>query len=228
MNLSSIYKEYNLVNHRTMVKPNYDLSNRETSIRIYIDRKGNLITLGIVDNNYIHWASLTKTEDKKLNEIIFNHIANDEYSIVSQEYLALQTKGIKYEDLRQWYGATLTRDSRYNMAWETPFGHYYGADQIDNNGKYFADDVSQYLVILQERCKFRECDGEYIDILNYYRNILLQNDDDLYYQQIKPLAEMLQKEDYLKVSTNTEIRELYLQCMNIISSLYNCYMSAVK
>lgn len=228
MDLSNIDKEYNLVNQHTKVESNYDLSSRQSSIKIYIDRKGNLIILGIVDNNYIYWASLTNTDDKELNEKIFNHIANDEFSIVSKEYLALKTRGIEYKDLCQWYSATLVRETKNNMAWKTPFGHYYGTDQINNNGSYFANDVCHLLGTLQSSCEFRECNGEYIKVLDHYRNLLLQNDDYSYYTQIKSLEEILQKEDYLKVSKNIEIRELYTQCMDIISQLYNCYMSAVR
>ncbi len=231
MDLLEIYKEYNLVNDQTMVKANYDLSKRETSIQILIDRNGNLIILGVVDNNYIYWASLTKTEDKHINEIIFNHLANDPYDKVSHSYQALRTKGIEYEDLKHWYQASLVRESKDNMVWKTPFGHYYGADQIENNGKYFANDVSRFLANLQERCEFRECNGEYIKVLEYYRDVLLHNQMDsdyMIYYKVKPLEEILRKEDYLRVSTNSEIRELYIQCIDVIGNLYNRYMSVAR
>ncbi len=231
MVLLEIYKEYNLVNDQTKVEPNYDLSNRETSISILIDLYGNLIMLGVVDNNYIHWASLTKTEDKYLNEIIFNHLANDKYDKVSYCYKAFREKGIEYEDLKHWYNASLIRDSRYNMAWETPFGHYYASNQIENNGKFFANNVSHFLASLQERCDFRECNGEYIKVLEYYCNVLLNNQMDTNYANycmVKPIEEILLKEDYLRVSKNSEIRELYIQCMDLISNLYNRYMTVVR
>jgi hypothetical protein len=117
------------------------------------------------------------------------------------------------------------------MVWITPFGHYYSADQIENNGRYFATDVSGFLVSLQERCDFRECNGEYIKALNYYHSKLLNEQTDKEYSNylnIKPLDGILLKEDYLKVSKKSEVRELYSQCMDIISCLYNRYMSVVR
>lgn len=182
-----------------------------------------------MDNNYIHWASLTKTSDKQVNEKIFNHVANDAFMLVSHEYLALESANIKYKDLRNWFSSRLVREDRHNMAWKTPFGHYYGADQIQYNGKYFAEDVSYYLESLQKICRFREAVGDYSIILRTYLNKLSEDNRDYrYYEEVKPLIGILESEDYLRVSENNEIRELYKKCMDQCANLYNRYMTEVR
>jgi len=219
----------NLVNQKTEEMPNYDLKKRETSIKIYLNLTGNLIILGVVDNNYIHWASITKTNEIEVNESIFNYISNVKYDIVSSEYKALESVNIRYEELKKWYCSSLTRADENNMAWRTPFGHYYGVDQVKNNGLYFAKDVNCFLASLQKLCHYRESNGNYIIVLRGYYDILSGDKGDYaYYELVKPLIGILEQENYLRVSENDEIRKLYVECMNQCSRLYNQYMTVVR
>lgn len=220
---------YNLINSKTKVTPGYDIKGRETSICLYFSKNKDVLIIGRVDNNYIYWASFSKTYDKEQNEAIFNHIANDPFDLVSNEGLVLKSVNFDYDDLRSWYNTELVRTSDCNMAWNTPFGHYYGKDQIRFNGKYFANDVAGFLDVLVERCRFREANGSYEAVLDYSLNELMKKDKDVfYYTKVKYLIEMLTKEDYLVLSNSKHIRRKYILFCESADKLYNLYQSAIR
>jgi hypothetical protein len=221
---------YNLINSKTKVTPSYDLKGRETSICLSFSKNKEVLIIGKVDNNYIYWASFSKIYDKEKNEAIFNHIANNPYDLVSNEYTVLKSVSFAYDDLKLWYNTELVRTtSDYNMAWKTPFGHYYGKDQVQFNGKYFSNDVAGFLDILLERCRFREANGSYEEVLDYSLNELMKNDKDvLYYTKVKSLIEMLIKEDYLVMSDHEHIRRKYILFRETADKLYNRYQSAIR
>lgn len=219
----------NLINKNTKVNPNYDLSNRRTHIELYFNTLNDLLIVGVVDNNYIYWASKTKVYEKEINEEIFNYIENKSFELVSNENSVFKSINISYEELKMWYKTSLVRTSEHNMAWMTPFGHCYGADQIENNGKYFANDVAGYLKDLLRKCKFREAGGSYIKILDYYLDILKKDDNNIYYyKEVEDLIKLLENENYLVVSDNEGIRQKYLLIKQISANLYNQYMSAIR
>lgn len=53
------------------------------------------------------------------------------------------------------------------MLWETPFGHYYG-DNRENNGNYFANDISNFYEELIKKCNFRIGEGFYVVNVNIF------------------------------------------------------------
>ncbi|TCL57152.1 hypothetical protein EDD76_10914 [Kineothrix alysoides] len=227
MNAGEI-EQYNQINATTKAIPNYDLSKREKWIELYFDSLGNVLIVGVVDNNYIHWISKTSIESVKINEVIFNHLANDNYLFVSHISQALKPLGIEFEDLKQYYKVTLIHDKEYGHEWKTPFGHYYGKGQVKDNGRFFANDVKNFLAYIQYKCELRECEAQYSNVLESYIDILSKIDFMYYDSRVKPLQELLEEESYLRISTNNKIKDLYIECMDRISDLYNRYMSAVR
>ena len=113
------------------------------------------------------------------------------------------------------------------MIWETPFGHYYG-DNRENNRNYFSNDISNFYEELIKKCNFRIGEGFYVNILKNYLSILKEDSEYLYYFKIKPLISILECEQYLKLSPNKDVRDLYLECLNECSSLYNKYMNVAR
>lgn len=223
-------EELNLVCEKSAVRPNYDLSGRAPYIKFYFTLAGELILVGEVDNNYIHWLSVTKIDDAGANERIFNHLAGCAwpYPYVSHEYLALRQKGLEYEVLKQAYAARLTPGKEGGTAWETPFGHYYGRDQAENNGRYFAQDVRLFARALQKKCEVRQAGGAYKTILRAYIQAVSAIDFMSYPNEIEPLAGLLAGESYLALSPDKEVRELYYRCREACGQKYNAYMSAVR
>lgn len=220
--------QLNLVNTNTSVSPNYQLEGKINSIVFYINRDNDLILIGKADNNYAYWISKTKASDKETNELIFNHIANDSFQIVSSAYDVFKNFDISEKELETWYCERLLRVQEGDAAWKTPFGHYYGKDQIEHNGRFFAGEIASLLKNLTVQCKFREADGAYEKVLKHYMKILEKGRNDMYYySKIRSLIEILEQEKYLVVSDNEKVRTLYLRIQKEIDILYSQYMTAV-
>lgn len=218
----------NLVCKETAVKPNYDLSKRETYIKLYYTYSREVIIVGTVDNNYIHWLSVTKLDDLEINEQIFNHIANDSYQYVSNESTALKKNKMDYSVLSRSYLAKFNRANDKDVAWKTPFRGDYRKDQIKHNGRFFAGSLSPYFSYLQKQCRFREAGGAYKQVLQYYLSSIEKIDFMRYDADIKPVSDILDSESYLLISTNADVRNLYFECRQLCYTKYNMYMSAVR
>lgn len=224
-------KNLNLVNYSTKVTPNYPVSGEKTNISLYFSKDGRLLIVGKIDNNYIYWASFTNIDDREKNEAIFNYIADESFKIelVSNEHLALKAAGFDYEGLKTWYKTDLDRVSVQNMAWKTPFGHYYGRDQIELNGRYFAGDVAGHLNTLLKRCQFREANGAYREVLDYcFYEVARDSGNPYYYRQVEDLINMLRQEQYLVLSDDDGIREKYLRIFEEASELYGRCQSSER
>ncbi len=221
-------ESYNFVCKDNALQPNYNLSKQGEYIDLYFTLTGEVIIVGAVDNNYIHWLSITKTSDTEINEQIFNYIANQDYQYVSHEYKVLQSRNLDPDMLDNIYKARLIRGNRENVVWETPFGCYYGKDQIQYNGRFFANDIAHFCDKLRKRCEIREMKGIYKTVLQGYISYVSSIKYMRYESDIKPLSELLRNEDYLLMSPNKEVRDLYIQCCNLCRSKYNDYMTAVR
>lgn len=224
-------RNLNLVNRNTRIIPNYDVSKRETSICLYFNRKGKVLIIGRLDNNYIYWASFTNTDDRELNKAIFNYIADDffQVDIVSSQRNVLEFINFPYDALDTWYRTELRRASEDYKAWETPFDHYYGKKPIEDNAESFARDISEHLKTLLTRCQFREANGAYEEILDYCLcELSMDGGNVYYYEQVKEMIYMLEAEQYLILSDQEQIREKYFRFRKEAGRLYNQCQSASR
>lgn len=219
-------KSFNLINENSKVKPNYNLSDNEMYIELYISKEKKLCIVGRIDNNYICWCSLTNIEDKENNEKIFDYIANNKFTVFSYEYKVFGTD--KYEEVQKWYKCRIARTSINGMLWATPFGSYYGLENRKEHGKFFSNDIIRFYDELLQLCEFRVDGKKYVHILEDYLELLRDDREYGYYYKMKPLISILEKESYLRISSDEKIRDLYLKCMNECSTLYNRYMTAVR
>lgn len=224
-------EDLNLVNAKNQKHPNYSLEGKQTSIKVCFNDGGQVLIIGEVDNNYIHWASLTDSDDRETNRDIFNYISKGKFLRVTHSYLALQEAGLTYEEVSKWLQIKLTRKPDCPMAWLTPFEGNYGASpsQLEHNGDFFARDISHYLNQVHKKCEFREAGGAYEKVLDYYLTILQDDGGEArYYEKVRKLEEILRKEDYLFASENPGVRQKYIACRQALSTLYNRYMTAVR
>lgn len=199
----------NLVNQDTAVTPNYELDGKVNSIIIYLNWMNDLIIIGWIDNNYIYWASKTKADDRETNEQIFNRLANGSFETVSQTNKALESIGISYDELNRFY------KERF--------------DRGNENGRLFAYGMEGMLMQMQEKCRAREGDGEYLKVLEKYLKRLTKGKNNPYfYEQEYELIQLLKGESYLLLSKNEQVRNIYFLIQQEIRSLYCTYMSAIK
>ncbi len=216
----------NLINENNKIKPNYDLSNKEVYIELFVNKEKELCLIGRIDNNYICWCSITNIADKDNNAKIFDYIANSKFTAFSHEHKVLGTD--RYVEIQNWYRCEITRASVKGMQWATPFGAYYGSGNIEELGRFFSSDIIKFFDDLLELCEFRISGQRYFNILENYLEILKKENDYSYYYKMKPLISILENESYLRICPDEKIRNLYLECMKVCSSLYNRYMSAVR
>jgi len=215
----------NMVNQNPKVIPNYELNRERTSVDIYLNSNKDLFIIGVVDNNYIHWASLTKTNEREKNEAIFNYIANEPFTFVSSPNL----KGVPtYYNLKEYYRATLKRSSDKG-SWDTPFGVRFGKSEAKYHGNFFAGHVATFLHELQNYCYYREMGGACEIMLDSWIAMLEKGKSDWdCYRRIEPLPKMIEKESYLRVSESETIRKKYLLLCEKLSAAYCRYMDVAR
>lgn len=221
-------KKLNLVNSKSQVKPNYDLSKREKYIKIQLTLDKQLIIIGVIDNNYIYWLSITKLEDKKTNRAIFNYVAKGEYESISSIDRALKQKNLDYGIMKRSYGARFTNAENVGSVWKTPFGHYYSKDNIQDHGKFFARSVCYFYEEMLKKCKIRRANGLYKSLLIQLTIDIEKIDCMAYDSEVKPIQEMLSYEGYLILSSNKDVRDLYSKCLELCNDKYNAYMTNVR
>lgn len=222
-------EELNLITDILQVKPNYSLENITTSIEVYFNDKGQVLIIGVVDNNYIYWGSLTDSNDKEINRAIFDYISQGQIKKVCHFYKVVETAGFDYNEVKRWVKIRLTRKSGEPMYWITPFEGNYAASQVQHNGNFFARDIAGYMKSIHDKCRFREADGAYEKVLDYYLAVLKEDDGNpLYYFKVKNIFEIIQSESYLYGSESSAIREKYCEIVEKLEGLYNRYMSAAR
>jgi hypothetical protein len=94
--------------------------------------------------------------------------------------------------------------------------------------KYMSGEINRFYYLELSKCKYRLMDNYYFKILEGYKKLLTQKENNEYYYEMKPLISLLKSESYLKLSPNEEIRNIYLDCIKECSNLYNRYMSSVR
>lgn len=224
-------EDLNLVNQDTAVTPNYELDGKVNSIIIYLNWMNDLIIIGWIDNNYIYWASKTKADDRETNEQIFNRLAGGSFETVSQTNKALESIGISYDELNRFYKERFDRGNEHETekVWKISSGGYYKKADLQRHGKFFAYNMEGMLTQLQEKCRAREGDGEYIKVLEKYLKRLTKGENNpCYYEKEYELIQLLKGESYLLLSKNEQVRNIYFLIQQEIRSLYCTYMSAIK
>lgn len=228
-------EKHNCLTADIAVIPNYQPDPMNRQIDFYYADHGKLIIVGLADNNYIYWLSVTKLNDTETNRAIFDHISQLEPAILGHEYIALKKTNYTYEKLREFYHDSL-RLAQAQVKWEehllwlTPFGGNYSSDQTKHHGKIFARDICNNYNKLKTLCKFREAGGSYINVMRYYLSIISErsNDPCTDYSQKLELINLIQSEKYLLCSDNSAVRELYIKLEQCCSDIYNAYMSVVR
>ena len=210
------------------VFPNYELNYNEIKIKLRFNNDGKVAVLGYIDNNYLVWFSITSISDYETNEYIFNILMSKTLRKVSSSY---NVNKIRLTD--DWYETSLLFDNQL----------FYGTDLYDgklrfklndywniSDGAIFSNELVKYYQILLKRANFRA--ESYTIILKRWHELLQtkENDDAVkkYFELKDTLIPLVEKESYLLMTTDDEVRKLYLQLRNDVKHLYNSYMSEVR
>lgn len=183
--------------------------------------------VGCLDNNYIGWASITNLDERDLIVTIIDYLLKSKPVLVSSMYSAL---GFRYEEVMKWHKFRITQKlfSVDEYRYYSQATHTYLGDSEMDLAKSITREINTFYYSALSKCKYRVMDNYYFKILEGYKKLLTQKENDEYYYEMKPLISLLKSESYLKLCPDEEIRKLYLDCIKECSNLYNRYMSSVR
>ena len=214
----------NLVTRDKLVKPGYeqDLSSRRTIEFAYLPDNEKVVLLGSMDGSYPYWISETDISDIETNTAIVESMLRKDFSAFT---------GIYGEVSRKLKDCYRRRIRILGNDVNTPFGHGYAKEQPQYWSRFIAGDICSYYKRLKELCGERELEGRYLEFLQAYLKKLeteTTSDPVKDYESKKILMDLVGTEDYLLLSDNRDIRDTYIRIRDVISDLYNTYMSIVR
>ncbi|MCR4646507.1 MAG: hypothetical protein K5695_14055 [Oscillospiraceae bacterium] len=195
-------QKYNCVTPENAVNPKYTPNPADRKIQVYYTDKNQVIIVGVADNNFIHWLSVTKMDDLATNRAIFTEITANEPKLYGHLYLAVEKTKYSYEKVEGMYSAELRQA-------EMIVPHYEETKKL---------------------CKMREMRGKYIEILRCYLDMLSVTTGDARadYDQYKVLIKLIKSENYLRLSDNDTVRKLYQQLEARCFRIYQDYMTEAR
>lgn len=214
----------NLVSRYGLVKPGYrqDLSSKRIIDFAYLPDDEKVVLLGSMDGSYPYWISETDIGDIKTNTAIVETMLREDFSSFT---------GMGGEIHRKLKNCYRRRILVSGNDVSTPFDHGYAKEQPQYWSRFIAGDICYYHKRLRKLCRERELDGRYLEFLQAYLNKLetvTDSDPVKEYESKKILMDLIRSEDYLLVSDNRDIRHIYIRIRDVISELYDAYMSIVR
>ena len=194
--------KHNCVTAENADEPRYQPDPANRKVRVYYTDREQVIIVGVADNNFIYWLSVTNMNDLAKNRVIFAEITGKEPARYSHLYLALKKTKYSYEAVRGMYCAELRQ----------------------------AEMIVPHYEKIKRLCKMREVNGKYIEILRCYLDMLAARTGDARadYERHKVLIELIQSEKYLRLSDNDTVREIYKQLEDRCERLYQDYMNEAR
>lgn len=195
-------EKYNCVTPENADEPRYTPDPADRKIRVYYTDSEQVIIVGVVDNNYIYWLSVTNRNDLSTNRAIFAEITEHEPKRYGHFYIAVKKTKYSYEKVRGMYCAELRQ----------------------------AEMIVPHYEKIKKLCRLREVKGKYIEILRCYQDMLAARTGDARadYEQHRVLIELIRSEQYLRLSDNETVRTVYQQLEERCDRLYQDYMNEAR
>ncbi|MCT4479068.1 hypothetical protein N0U24_18300 [Peribacillus frigoritolerans] len=215
-------EKFNLIKQNHNVVPNYKVNDKEVSFEIYISPKQEVCIIGKLDNNYKCWCSITPISDYENNSAIFQYVSNLQTKTISNDYKAL---GDRYKEVKNWHRMQISK-----RPYQDQYLYYSPVNSsFFTEGKFFGREIYTFYKQERAKCDYRLIDDAYITILKRYKSILnKENQEYSYYHEMNPLIKIIKDESYIKLCPISEIRQLYLECLEKCDDLYNRYMTEVR
>lgn len=193
-------QKYNCVTPENADTPKYTPNPDHRKIQVYYTDKNQVIIVGVADNNYIYWLSVTRMDDLSTNRAIFAEITANAPKLYGHFYLAIKKTKYSYESAKDMYSAELRQ----------------------------AEMIVPHYEKIKALCRMRELEGQYIQIMRCYLDMLAGTSGDPIadYHQHEVLIELIQSERYLRLSDNDTVRSLYKALDRQCRHIYDSYMTA--
>lgn len=161
-----------------------------------------VIIVGVADNCYIYWFSVTKMDDDESNRMILEWLNICVPTKFGHGYIAAKKTKYTYEQIRNFYCA-----------------------EIRN-----ADDIIEQKKLAAEKSRTLNCEGDLLQKLRSYRKKLSSSTGDPRkdYAKHKNLIRKIESQSYLRGSDDPKVRELYNEVDSLCSHIYNSYMTEVR
>lgn len=217
-------RELNQVMRFDPMTPGYpqDLSSRRVIDFAYLPHDEVLI-LASMDGQYPCWVSRTGVHDIETNTAVANAALFDDFSTFTSLFPKLNSL------MRDRYRRRFTLQG---TDIKTPFDYGFSSepDQVKYWGQHMARGISNHYLRIKEMCRYRELDGQYLGFLRSYLSMLESRTGDAVadYEGRRTLIELIEGEDYLFVSDDEAIRNMYVKIRHEIGDLYNDYMTIVR
>ncbi len=90
--------------------PKYNPYSGKSCVQVYYANNNKVIIVGVADNNYIYWLSVSKMDDIETNRSIFDYIYRLTPTVFGSISKVLESQThYSYEQLTSFYSATLTQ-----------------------------------------------------------------------------------------------------------------------
>ncbi|MBM7565520.1 hypothetical protein [Paenibacillus sacheonensis] len=218
---------YNLITAKNQVTPNYEIGGKEITFEIYVSPEEEVCVVGTVDNNYICWCSITKGADKDTNVEILNDLLTEpQERLYGTKFKVLESR---YQEIMQWHSFTVSKAWHHDQyRYRSPVSNSFLGAPPYNNGIFLAAEIRAFFRKELRKCEYRLVDPVYVKVLQSYKRLLTMERSPEYYHHMLPVIDILKHEAYLKLCPDVDVRKLYLECLDLCSSLYNTYMSASR
>ena len=193
------YYEIQKYDLMTPIKPNYMPDPRDRLIKAYYGNDNDVIIVGVADNCYIYWFSITKTDDGETNRMILEWLNLCIPTKFGHGYIAVKKTQYTYEQIKSFYCADIKN----------------------------ADEIIQKRVAANARSKAEGLTIK--QMKSYIKKLSKRSADPvLDYEKNEQLIQWIQSQTFLRCSDDTVERELYNELYELCSSIYNAYMTAVR
>lgn len=196
------YYEIQKYDLMTPIKPNYMPDPRDRLIKAYYGNDSDVIIVGVADNCYIYWFSVTKMDDAETNRMILEWLNLCIPTKFGHGYIAVKKTQYTYEQIKSFYCADIKN----------------------------ADDIIKQKKNASEKSRKLNDDGDLIQQLRRYRKRLSNCSGDARkdYARHKNLIRKIEAKSYLRGSDDPKVRELYNEVDRLCSHIYNAYMTEVR
>jgi hypothetical protein len=173
-----------------------------------------------MDNDFICVPSFSTVSDLEGTQAVIEKIANGASTPVSPVFS-------EYDEIqRNWYKLNLSQTRQngkllYHLS-ENPGGYF--------DRSFFADQIKEIFGTLSKTVMARLAGNTYLPVLRYYHDFLKkynigesQAADNRH--QLKPIISIIESESYLKLSSDSVIRNVYQPIAKCVSDLKGCYLS---
>ena len=193
-------QNYNYLTPEYAASPKYVPSPRDCFINVYYADDNNIIIVGVADNNFIYWLSVTKINNK-VNLAILDWLNICVPTLFESMGFAIKRTKYTYKQVMSFHCAKVNEINDIIQQKKLALKK----SQTENDDGNILQKLQSY------RKRFSKCSG------NPRRD----------YARHKVMIQEIKAKSYLRGSDDPKVRELYNEVDRLCSKIYNDYMTEI-